>query len=137
MEALMADNGRSITQCFSGITEPRDSNKRHQLIDILTIALCTVISGGDTWGDMKEFGKAKYDWFRTFLELPHGIPSSDTFARVFAIIDPVQFREAFLRWIVAIQEVVQGVVAIDGKTLRHSFDKDTRPIHMVSALSRR
>lgn len=130
----MEDKGRSIRECFSGITEPRDSNKRHQLIDIITIALCAVICNSDTWEEIEEFGHAKYEWFKTFLELPHGIPSSDTFARVFSSIDPVEFREAFLRWMEALRTVTKGqIVAIDGKTVRHSFDKDTPPIHMVSA----
>jgi predicted transposase YbfD/YdcC len=130
----MEENGNSIKDCFSGITEPRDSNKRHQLLDIITIALCAVICGADTWEEIVEFGYAKINWFETFLELPHGIPSPDTFSRVFASIDPTEFREAFLRWIEAIKTIAKGqIIAIDGKTVRHSFDKDTPPIHMVSA----
>ena len=63
----MGDNGKSIKECFSGITDPRDSNKRHQLIDIITIALCAVICGADTWEEIEEFGQAKHEWFMTFL----------------------------------------------------------------------
>jgi predicted transposase YbfD/YdcC len=125
----MGDNGKSIKDCFSGITDPRDSNKRHQLIDIIAIALCAVICNADTWEEIEEFGQAKHEWFRMFLELPHGIPSPDTFARVFASLDPVEFREAFLRWV----EAVKGHIAIDGKTVRHSYGNETPPIHMVSA----
>ena len=125
----MGDNGKSIKDCFSGITDPRDSNKRHQLIDIIAIALCAVICNADTWEEIEEFGQAKHEWFKTFLELPHGIPSPDTFARVFASLDPVEFREAFLRWV----EAVKGHIAIDGKTVRHSYGNETPPIHMVSA----
>jgi len=134
MEAFVEDNKNSIRDFFSNLTEPRESNKRHHLIDIITIALCAVICSADTWEEVEEFGHAKHDWFKTFLELPHGIPSPDTFARVFACLDPGEFREAFLRWVEAIQKITRGqIVAIDGKTVRHSFDRNTSPIHMVSA----
>jgi predicted transposase YbfD/YdcC len=129
----MRDHGKSIRECFSGITEPRGPNKRHQLIDIITLALCAVICSADTWEEIEEFGHAKHPWFTTFLELPHGIPSSDTFARVFACIDPTEFQEAFLRWGETIKMVTQGQIAIDGKTVRHSYTKGGSPIHMVSA----
>jgi len=125
--------GNSIKDFFSDITEPRESNKRHKLIDIIAIALCAVICGADTWEDIEEFGLTKLEWFRTFLELPHGIPSPDTFARVFASMDPVEFRKAFLGWVQSVQTVVGGHIAIDGKTVRGSYDKDKSPIHMVSA----
>ena len=127
------DKRTSIGDYFSDLTEPRESNKRHKLIDIITIALCAVICGADTWEEIEEFGLAKAEWFETFLELPHGIPAHDTFARIFAIMDPNEFQHAFLAWVKAIQAVTKGVVAIDGKTLRRSHDKDTSPIHMVSA----
>jgi predicted transposase YbfD/YdcC len=134
MEACMEDNRNTIRDFFSNLTEPRESNKRHLLIDIVTIALCAVICSADTWEEIEEFGHAKYEWFQAFLELPHGIPSPDTFARVFACLDPEEFQQAFLGWAKVIQEVTRGqVVAIDGKTVRHSFDKDGSPIHMVSA----
>jgi predicted transposase YbfD/YdcC len=126
--------GNSISDFFSDLTEPRESNKRHQLLDIITIALCAVICCADTWEDIEEFGQTKYEWFRTFLELPHGIPSHDTFARVFALMDPHEFQEAFIGWVKSIQVLTKGhVVAIDGKTVRRSHDKDTSPIHIVSA----
>jgi len=127
------DKRTSIGDYFSDLTEPRESNKRHKLIDIITIALCAVICGADTWEEIEEFGLAKAEWFETFLELPHGIPAHDTFARIFAIMDPNEFQHAFLAWVKAIQAVTKGVVAIDGKTLRRSHDKDKSPIHMVSA----
>ena len=129
----MGDNGKSIKDCFSGVTDPRDSNKRHQLIDIIAVALCAVICSADTWEEIEEFGHVKHLWFKTFLELPHGIPSSDTFARVFASLDPAEFREAFLKWGEAIKTAVKGHIAIDGKTVRHSYSNETSPIHMVSA----
>ena len=132
----MHENGVSIDDHFSGITEPRDSNKRHNLLDIITISLCAVICGCDGFEQIEEFGNTKHDWFKTILELPHGIPSHDTLGRVFAAMDPVEFQEAFMSWMRAIQSVTLGeVVAIDGKTLRRSHDKDAnkKSIHMVSA----
>lgn len=93
-----------------------------------------MICGADTWEDIEEFGIVKNEWFKTFLELSHGIPSSDTFARVFASLDPVEFREAFLGWVEAVQ-TVKGQIAVDGKTVRGSYDKDKSPIHVVSAWS--
>jgi predicted transposase YbfD/YdcC len=122
-----------ISEFFSNITEPRESNKRHKLIDILTIALCAVICGADTWEDIEEFGHIKKDWFERFLELPHGIPAHDTFARVFASIDPKEFQQAFIRWVEAIRTITKEIIAIDGKTLRRSHAKDASPLHLVSA----
>jgi len=123
----------TISDFFSDITEPRESNKRHKLIDIITIALCAVICGADSWEDMEEFGHTKKDWFERFLELPHGIPAHDTFARVFSSIDPKEFQQAFIRWVEAIRTVTKGIVAIDGKTVRRSRTKHTSPLHVVSA----
>jgi predicted transposase YbfD/YdcC len=134
MRMKETDNG--IKEHFSGITEPRQSNKRHQLLDIITIALCAIICGCDGWEQVEDFGEAKYEWFKTFLELPHGIPSHDTFGRVFSAIDPVEFQESFVNWMRAIQDATRGeVVSIDGKTLRRSHDRGggQGPIHMVSA----
>jgi predicted transposase YbfD/YdcC len=127
------DKGNSISDFFSELTEPRGSNKRHKLIDIITIALCAVICGADTWEDIEEFGNTKKEWFERFLELPHGIPGHDTFARVFASMDPKEFQKAFLKWVEAIQTVTKRIVAIDGKTLRHSYEKNKSPLHLVSA----
>lgn len=132
----MSDNETSIKDYFSSISDPRDSNKRHKLLDIITIALCAVICGCDGWEQMEEFGKAKHKWFRKFLELPHGIPGDDTFRRVFAAIKPDEFQKSFISWMQAIQTVTEGeVIAVDGKTLRRSHDKNAnkKAIHMVSA----
>lgn len=119
------------------MSDPRiDRTKRHKLIDILTIAICAVICGADSWVAIELYGCTKYSFLKTFLELPNGIPSHDTFARVFAQINPQQFQECFLNWMKSVHKITDGeVVAIDGKTLRGSYDKniDQSPIQMVSA----
>ena len=127
----------TIEQHFGNLADPRiDRTKLHKLLDILVIAICAVIAGADNWEDVEEFGKARLEWFRTFLELPNGIPSHDTFTRVFARLDPEQFQACFLGWMNAVAEVIGGqVIAIDGKVLRRSHDKGIgkAAIDMVSA----
>jgi predicted transposase YbfD/YdcC len=127
----------TIQQHFGDLTDPRmDRTKLHKLIDILVIAICAVIAGADNWEDVEEFGKARIEWFQTFLDLPNGIPSHDTFTRVFARLDPEQFQACFLRWMKAVREVIGGqVIAMDGKVLRRSHDKgiSKTAIDMVSA----
>ena len=127
----------TIADHFAVIEDPRiDRTKRHKLIDIMTIAVCAVICGADGWVAIETYGCAKYEWLKTFLELPNGIPSHDTFARVFAQINPQQFQSCFLDWMKSIQKITEGeVVAIDGKALRSSYDKssDQSAIQMVSA----
>lgn len=122
---------------FSIIPDPRvERTKKHKLIDILFIGVCTIICGGEDFTDMEEFGEAKEEWLRKFLELPHGIPSHDTFGRVFSRLDPRAFGECLLRWSAALHEATRGeVIALDGKTLRHSFDGATgqAALHLVSA----
>ena len=122
---------------FGGLPDPRvERCKRHGLLDVVTVALCGVICGADTWVDVAEFGRSKEPWLRTFLALPNGIPSHDTFGRVFAALDPAAFEAAFLGWVRALATVTVGeVVAIDGKTLRRSHDRATGhgPLHLVSA----
>jgi predicted transposase YbfD/YdcC len=127
----------SIQHHFGGIKDPRiDRCKRHQLLDILVIAICAVICGADDWTEVQAFGEAKLVWFQTFLVLPHGIPSHDTFGRVFARLDPAQFEACFLRWIRALAELLPAeVVAVDGKKLRRSMDRGAgkEAICLVSA----
>lgn len=127
----------SIEHHFSDLEDPRiDRTKLHRLVDIVVIAICGVICGGDTWVEVESFGQAKHNWLKTFLELPNGIPSHDTFGRVFGALDPDQFRTCFLNWVTAVSEITQGqVIAIDGKTLRRSHDKvlGKAAIVMVSA----
>ena len=129
---------RSIAAHFQELQDPRRQtlNRRHNFIDMLVIAICGVICGANDWVAVATFGKAKEDWLGTFLELPNGIPSHDTFTDVFTKLSPDQFRQCFLSWVSSITTLFPGeVVAVDGKTLRHSYDaQDSRAaIHMVSA----
>ena len=99
---------------FEELDDPRTGNaKRHLLLEILMIALCTVASGGETCADMALFGRAKQGFLRQFLSLPHGIPSHDTFSRVFRLLDPAQFRTCFVAFMRRFAEACEGVVAID------------------------
>lgn len=122
---------------FSDLSDPRiERTKRHKLVDILVIGICAVICGADDYVAMVDFGRAKEKWLRQYLELPHGIPSHDTFWRVFGAIDPEQFQACFVSWISAVSKLFVGeVVGIDGKKLRRSHDKaeGKAAIHMVSA----
>jgi predicted transposase YbfD/YdcC len=122
---------------LAGLTDPRlERTKRHDLLDILAIAICAVICGADGWTEIEAYGKEKEPWLKGFLELPNGIPSHDTFARVLARLDPLEFQQCFINWVQAVRQLTQGqVIAIDGKTLRHSFDRASgrAAIHLVSA----
>jgi len=122
---------------FGKLRDPRIGNaKRHKLMDILVIAICAVICGADSWSDIELFGKNKQAWLKKFLELPNGIPSHDTFGRVFALINPEEFRRCFTEWVQAINQLTQGqVIAVDGKQLRGSADAASgrEAINLVSA----
>ena len=114
---------RDLETIFAQVEDPRlDRTKLHRLRDILILGICGVICGAEGWVEIKEFGKAKQAWFTELLDLPNGIPSHDTFGRVFVLIDPKQFEAIFLEWVQGISAIVQGVIAIDGKTLRRSHD---------------
>ena len=109
-------------------------------MDIIAIAICAVICGAEGWADVELFGKSKKDWLARFLKLPNGIPSHDTFGRVFSLIDSSQFQRCFLDWVNSISDLTRGeVIAIDGKTLRRSYDRRSgkAAIHMVSAWAQR
>lgn len=127
----------SLTDHFVEVDDPRiDRTKRHHLLDIIVIAVCAVICGADDWVAIERFGQAKLEWFKSFLELPNGIPSHDTFGRVFAHLNPEQFQHGFLSWVQAIAKIKLGqIVAVDGKSLRRSYDWQAGKgaIHMVSA----
>jgi predicted transposase YbfD/YdcC len=137
LSAMKLKPKTTISEHFSELKDPRlERTKLHKLIDIITITICAVISGADTWVDIELYGETKYKWLKKFLELPNGIPSHDTFARVFANLDPEELQQCFLKWIQSINKITFGeIVAIDGKTLRRSYDKSSEKaaIHMVSA----
>lgn len=117
------------------VPDPRvNRTKEHQLIDILTIGVCCLISGGEGFNDMEGFGKAKYEWFSQFLELPNGIPSHDTFNRVFSAIDPKAFIECFIAWTDTLRsQLSKEIIAMDGKALRRAGNKDIPMTYIVSA----
>jgi predicted transposase YbfD/YdcC len=127
----------SIVDHFQTLEDPPiERTKKHNLLDILVIAVCTLLTGGDGFQDMELFGKSKHAWLQTFLALPHGIPSHDTFGRVFARLNPRRFQECFLSWTQAVARLTQGtLVSLDGKTVKASFDRATAasPFHMLSA----
>src|SRR5215212_6977452 len=128
---------KNLVQHFGAVADPRCGGKiEHRLTDILVIAVCTVIACAESWDDIALYGRSKLDWLRTFLELPNGIPSHDTFRRVFMLIDPEAFEAGFTAWTGSLMAGFEReVVAIDGKTIRRSFDRgrDQAPLHVVSA----
>lgn len=128
---------RRLVEEFSALTDPRCGGKvEHRLIDILVIAVCAVISGAESWADIALYGRSKQDWLGTFLALPNGIPSHDTFRRVFMLIDTGRFEACFEAWARSFGPTLdREVVAIDGKTIRGSFDRsrDQAALHVVSA----
>ena len=123
---------------FEALEDPRldNHNLRHNLTDILVITILGTICGADTWTEINEFGVAKYEWLKTFLALPNGIPSHDTFGRVFSLIDPDKFEACFCAWIESLEiDTNNEIIAIDGKTLRGSGNKrkNEKSLHLVSA----
>lgn len=133
----MSQPAGSLISHFSQLPDPRiERCQAHRLIDIVVIAICGAICGADSWVAIAEFGQAKQEWFKGFLALPNGIPSHDTFGRVFARISPAHFQDCFRAWIQSvIGQLDQEIVPIDGKTLRRSFDRASgkAPLHLVNA----
>lgn len=125
----------TLIEHLKEITDPRvDRTRDHDLIDVLVIAICTLLCAGESFNDMEEFGLARQDWFKTFLSLRNGIPSHDTFNRVLAALDPAQFLDCFLRWTQSLrQAVAQEIVALDGKALRRAASGDQSVKYIVSA----
>ena len=129
---------------FKELKDPRllNRNFRHNLQDILTITILATICGADNWVEISNFGKSKKDWLAEFLELPHGIPSHDTFGRVFAALNANQFEKCFIQWVQSLKILLTETegkkhIAIDGKTSRssHNRNKNINPLHLVSAWS--
>lgn len=135
----VANMSHSMYEYFSIISDRRQPGKiEHPLVDIIILCICGVVSGADGWSDIEEFGKTHKNWLQSKGLLPNGIPVDDTIARVMSSLNPKEFQSSFIRWMNNLTEVTQGeVIAIDGKTLRHSFDKKSRKsaIHMVSAFA--
>ena len=134
----MADteNNVSLIGCMQEVPDPRAPyNQKHKFLDIIIIAITAILCGMDTWNEIEDWANSKKDWLGRFLELPGGIPSHDTINRVFQMMDPKKFHDAFFRWTGAVAGKIEGVVAIDGKNVRRSRDnsKENRPIHVVSA----
>ena len=137
MDAQATPEMLRMRTIFQDIPDPRRHNTRHKLLDVLTIALLAVVSGADGWVAVVAYAQTKAGWLKTFLELPYGLPSHDTFGRVFARLNPEAFEQAFMRWMSALVELSGGkLVAIDGKSLRRSFENawdKSGMAHMVSA----
>lgn len=121
---------------FADLTDPRAANVRHRLIDILVIALCAMICDADGWDEFEDFAAAKEQWFKTFMDLKHGVPSADTFRRVISSLDPAELETCFMQWMQTVVQLSAGkLVAIDGKSIRRSFDHawdKSGMAHMVS-----
>jgi predicted transposase YbfD/YdcC len=134
-EKLGMPDTHSIRHHFRQLEDPRVERSRvHSLHDILLIALCALLCGAEGFVDMADFGQAQREWLSRLLELPNGIPSHDTFGRVFAALDPQQFAEAFTLWTQGLRQTLAGeIVAVDGKTLRRSGGSGQSPVHLVSA----
>ena len=126
----------AIKNHFSELTDPRRRKVLYPLINVVTIALCAVVCGADDFVAIAKWGRTKREWLAKFLDLSDGIPSHDRFNAIFAAIKPAEFEKCLLSWITALHEISDGqIVAIDGKTLRRSFDaaSSKAAIHMVSA----
>jgi predicted transposase YbfD/YdcC len=125
----------TLVEHFATIPDPRmERTREHRLVDVLVIAVCTLLCGGESFYDMEDFGHAKRQWFETFLDLPNGIPSHDTFNRVFAALDPDAFLNCFVQWTQALRQTIhQEIVAIDGKALRRAYHQKEHIKYVVSA----
>ena len=121
-------------KAFRGLPDPRAANARHDLLEVLVVALAAVLCGAESCADMEDFGHAKEGLLRQFLRLEHGIPSHDTFSRVFRLIDPQAFEAAFRRFMAGFAKQLRGVIAVDGKALRGAFERGRRstPLQLVN-----
>ena len=126
----------AVFTTFENLADPRvKRTRRHELLELLVVALCGTIAGADSWADIERFGNERLAWLRTFLPLVNGIASHDTFGRVFARLDPAGLVACIQQWLEEVGREIGKHIAIDGKTLRGSFDKAAgrNPLHLVSA----
>lgn len=123
----------NILMYLEMIPDPRTFRLKHRLIDVVAIAILSKICGAEGWEDMHEFAESREEWLRSFMELPGGIPSPDTFRRIISHIEPTAFLSAFLEWMKAVQDILPELVSIDGKTLRSTIKYGSSPLHIVSA----
>jgi DDE family transposase len=138
------DTANAIDQMFSYFAVVHDPRRQHpptlhSLEALIIITILGTICGAQNWVEIAQWGQARKSWLSEFLALPHGIPSHDTFGRVFALLDPERLHQAFVAWMRALADCCQEVIALDGKTIRRSLDRadGTGPIHVVSAWASR
>jgi len=132
----MSQRLTAVFSTFEDLVDPRiERTRRHELFDLLVVALCGTIAGADSWADVERFGNERLAWLRTFLRLENGVPSHDTFGRVFSLLDPARLMACIQQWLDDVGREIGKHIAIDGKTLRGSFDKAAgrNPLHLVSA----
>ncbi|GHU10807.1 hypothetical protein FACS1894185_2960 [Betaproteobacteria bacterium] len=134
---MKTERGLRLTDVFVSITDPRQTKKtRYDLVEMLVVAVSGVLSGADTFVEIEGWANEKLDWFRQYIKLEHGIPSHDTFGRLFGLIDPQEFEAAFRRWVSSVLPALGAdVVALDGKTSRRSGKADASALHLVSAFA--
>jgi hypothetical protein len=123
-----------FADCFAEVPDPRAANARHDLLEVMFIALAATLCGAETCCDMALFARSKLEWLQQILKLPHGVPSHDTFSRVFRLVEPEPFEAAFARFTATFAGALKGVVAIDGKALRGAYERGRRanPLHLVN-----
>ena len=126
----------TLDEAFAGLADPRTGPaQRHDLREMILMALCAVLCGADNWVDVAEWAEDNESWLRRYLELTHGTPSHDTFGRVFRVLDATVFEQCFRSWVSGLVGAVDGVIALDGKTVCGSRDGENTALHMVSAFA--
>ena len=118
------DNFTKLLSFLESVEEPRSDNKCHKLIDILMIAICATLADANGWSDIEVFGTIHFDWFKSFLDLPNGIPSHGTFQRVFSMINSKKLNECLINWTSSIRSICEReIIAIEGNTIRQEFNR--------------